>query len=109
MLKVTRRREKHVEKYLKKNEGASSAALNSIFYVGAPGSSIFQEKGPHIKNFRVGSETGDVRFVSLCLCALLLLISCGFVVRCLSAFGFGGSCFCFLGHMPWCGFRTALN
>ena len=39
----------------------------------APSPLFSRRKGPHIKNFRVGSELGNGGCVSLCLCAFSAL------------------------------------
>ena len=38
-----------------------------------PSPLLFRRRGPHIKNFRVGPEMGDVGCVSFCLCAFFAL------------------------------------
>ena len=63
----------HKENNHIKNEGApsSSVALNSL-YVGGPSPSfIFSDVGPpYIKNFRVGSEMGNMFGAFLCVYVL---------------------------------------
>ena len=55
-----------------KSEGAPSVALKLFMWV-APSPLFSRTRGPHIKNFRLGSEMGDGGCVSLCLCAFFAL------------------------------------
>ena len=67
-----RKRKKHRKKYPHKDWRGRQCSPKFFMWV-APSPVFYKRRGPHMNSFRVASEMGDARCVSLCFCVFLLL------------------------------------
>ena len=71
-MRYCRKQENHIQKYPHKEWRGPQC--NPKFFMWVVLSPLFsRRRGPHMKNFRVGSEMGEVGCVSLCLCVFFAL------------------------------------